>query len=173
MTDGNRANENGKRGEELTRNILTIHTGFREMHHRDWNKEGRPAETLVQHAPYASIYGAGTKCRSEFLVSDSEGDLVRIECKTQNVGGSVDEKLPYLFLNASQMWEEPIGLIVLHGKGFRECAVDWLRSVVDDFNRSRPFDGERRLYVQTIPEFMEFVQSHYRTPQQRRQRAQA
>lgn len=61
---------------------------------------------VVRNVPYVSIYGSSS--RSEFLYRDSAlGHDIRIECRWQQVPGSVDEKLPFLYMNAVQAMPEP------------------------------------------------------------------
>lgn len=82
---------------------------------------------LVRHAPYISIYG----CRSvsEFVYHDDLHDIhIRIECRWQQSPGSVDEKLPCLYLNALEAMPEREVWIVLGGDGARTEAVKWLKT---------------------------------------------
>lgn len=82
-------------------------------------------DCLIRNAPFISIYG--TKSRSEFVVdSRRTGRRIRIECKTQDVGGSVDEKFPYLFLNMRNQVVENEVVFVVCGDGFKKGAVEWL-----------------------------------------------
>ena len=81
---------------------------------------------LVKHAPYTSIYGC--QSRSEFVYHDDFfGCHIRIECRWQQSPGSVDEKLPYLYLNALEAMPENEIWIVLGGDGARTDAVEWLK----------------------------------------------
>ena len=52
---------------------------------------------------------------------------IRIECKYQQSAGSVDEKLPYLFMNFTQSIPEEEAIIVIEGNGFKVGAKEWLR----------------------------------------------
>ena len=80
---------------------------------------------LLRSVPYKSIYGCHS--RSEFLYRDFPFDIdIRIECRWQQVGGSVDEKMPYLFLNATEAMPERIVWLVLDGGGARSEAIEWL-----------------------------------------------
>jgi hypothetical protein len=84
---------------------------------------------LFKNVPYESIYG--TKCRSEFLLR-YHGRDIRIECKYQESAGSVDEKLPYLMMNFTQKVDEEETIIITHGEGFRDGAINWLRETCKD-----------------------------------------
>jgi hypothetical protein len=81
---------------------------------------------LLKNAPYTSIYGC--QSRSEFLYhDDTRYSHIRIECRWQQVAGSVDEKLPYLYMNAVQSMPEKEIWLVLDGGGARSDALDWLK----------------------------------------------
>jgi len=86
-------------------------------------------DVLLKNVPYESIYG--TKCRSEFLLR-YKGRHIRIECKYQESAGSVDEKLPYLMMNFTQKVDEEETIIITHGDGFRDGAINWLRESCKD-----------------------------------------
>jgi hypothetical protein len=79
---------------------------------------------LLKHVPYRSIYGC--QSRSEFLYMRRQPDIqVRIECRWQQVSGSVDEKFPYFLANARHVPERNVWLIV-DGKGAKAQAIKWL-----------------------------------------------
>lgn len=58
-------------------------------------------------------------------------DGLIIEAKWQDVGGSAEEKLPYLVLNAKHRYPYPT-IVIIDGKGWSEGAIEWLRAQVDD-----------------------------------------
>lgn len=70
-----------------------------------------------------------------------------IESKWQDVGGSVDEKLPYLVANIKACYPCP-AVIVIDGTGFRPGAVLWLRQQAD---------GERLIAVYSLAQFITWV----------------
>ena len=49
------------------------------------------------------------------------------EVKWQQVGGSVDEKYPYLVLNIQMKYEVPT-ILILDGNGYKKGAEKWIRS---------------------------------------------
>jgi len=68
-----------------------------------------------------SIYNTRIKC---FKGTDTV--LVH---KVQNVSGTVDEKLPYLFHSlANAPYSHK--LLVLEGEGWREGALDWIENIL-------------------------------------------
>lgn len=64
--------------------------------------------------------------------SERYGFDIRIECKWQQSAGSVDEKLPYLYLNTIEAMPEKHIVIIIDGDGFKEGAKKWLRDAVKD-----------------------------------------
>lgn len=60
--------------------------------------------------PYTNIYGSN-RSKMDIVV----GDLY-IECKFQEVGGSVDEKIPFVMENLEQF---PKGMIILGGNHWK------------------------------------------------------
>ncbi len=70
------------------------------------------------------------------------GGLI-IESKWQAIGGSVDEKWPFLVLNIKECYPCPT-IIVIHGGGFRPGAERWLRRQV----------GGKLIFVFRLEEFL-------------------
>jgi hypothetical protein len=81
---------------------------------------------LLKNVPYTSIYGAASRSEFVYLNQRVEGLRVRIECRWQQEPGSVDEKLPYLFLNAVRV-TEPYVWLVIDGGGARDKALRWIK----------------------------------------------
>jgi hypothetical protein len=81
---------------------------------------------LVRRVPYTSIYGA--RSYTEFVYCHGDDLRVRIECKSQQVAGSVDEKFPYLLWNAQQTMPEPAVWFIIEGIGARAKAMQWLKT---------------------------------------------
>jgi hypothetical protein len=126
---GRKAATNGAKFEDIIEDAITQAL---EIPSRKWPKEEERLTTdnvLLKNAPYESIYG--TKCRSEFLLR-YQGRDIRIECKYQQSAGSVDEKLPYLMMNFTQKVDEAETIIITHGDGFRDGAINWLRESCRD-----------------------------------------
>ena len=125
------------------------------------NRSGRIAESIIaallqQHqcefsrqvAVGQSIYG--TTLRADFVVHnlvEYPRGLV-IEAKWQDVGGSVDEKFPYVVANAKTgAYGRPV-LLVAFGPGIRPGPIEWVRTQVD----------ERFVGVSTFEELMSWLQ---------------
>ena len=122
MNQGQKAVKSGlkleERVEELLLSKLTIEVS-------KYSQTKQRADILLKSAPYTNIYG-NTRCRSEFLLCH-QGRSIRIECKTQHSAGSVDEKLPYLFLNFTKAIPEKEAIIIIEGNGFKTGAKEWLK----------------------------------------------
>lgn len=98
-----------------------------------YNKERGYAPDFFDHrfvlkrVPYKSIYGC--RSHSEFVFYHEMANLfIRIECRWQQTAGSVDEKMPYLLMNARTAMPEPEIWLVVDGDGARKHALYWLRN---------------------------------------------
>jgi hypothetical protein len=87
------------------------------------------------HAPYKTIFHSiknPSKASTEYVV-ECDVQQARIECKWQGVAGSVDEKYPFMFLNAVLTMTEPTVVFALGGEYFETGkgaeVRDWLRGV--------------------------------------------
>lgn len=97
MEKGHISNVTGNQLEVAVKTVLT-NKGFELIRYREWvkNKESYGEELLLAHVPFTTIYNH--KGNTEFLLLSKKYDLtMRLECKWQQVSGSVDEKLPYLY----------------------------------------------------------------------------
>lgn len=91
----------------------------------------------------------GTPLKHDFMLYHPEKwpDKLVIECKWQQVSGSVDEKYPYNVLNVKERYICP-AIILLDGEGFKVGAREWLRAQVD---------GVKLLHVFSMMEFQTWV----------------
>ena len=110
--------------------------GYEIIASKDWN-EARLYQTedprfVILDAPYRSIYGH--RARIEFLIILGDRQIL-VETKRQRVPGSVDEKLPFVYLNALNNLPEREFILVLDGDGFKPQAIDWIKA------RARETDG--------------------------------
>lgn len=170
-SQGTKANESGKILEQQVTNALVL-KGFEAIDYKTWirlslaKQRGRK---LISNAPYTSIYSSigettGAKIRlsrSEFLISDDQSDtFCRVECKWQAVSGSVDEKLPYVYLNAIEAWPEKEIIILIDGQGWKQNAIGWLKASVDN-RRWRQATDNRNIRVLNLGEFIQWAQSRF------------
>ena len=122
MKQGTKANKSGTRLEDKVEKILLSNLPIVS---RKYSQTKDRRNILLKHVPYTNIYG-NTKCRSEFVLCYNDR-RIRVECKFQESAGSVDEKLPYLFMNFTQSIPESEAIIVIEGSGFKKGAKEWLR----------------------------------------------
>lgn len=103
--------------------------GYEIIASKDWN-EARLYQTenprfVILDAPYNSIYGH--RARIEFLIILGDRQIL-VETKRQRVPGSVDEKLPYVYLNALNNLPEREFILIVEGNGFKPGAIDWINA---------------------------------------------
>ena len=126
-TQGGQANKTGKVLEQLVVSTLSAH-GFVSVKYSEYknNKENFGEELLLKNVPYTTLYNG--KGYTEFLLLSKNYNLeIRIECKWQQKAGSVDEKLPHVYLSAIEAIPEDEVIILIDGKGFRDGAINWLK----------------------------------------------
>ena len=128
---------------------LFLEKGFEIVNYSKWIKDKTKfgQELLLKHVPFSSIYNH--RGHTEFLLISKKLDKeIRTECKWQQSSGSVDEKLPYLFLNASTKMTEKEIMIIIDGGGWKEGAIPWLKEAV---NKS---EQKKRIKVFSLAEFL-------------------
>ena len=127
---------------------LFLEKGFEIEMYSKWikNKDKYGDELLLKNVPFTSIYKHNA--RTEFLVISKKNNFrIRIECKWQQSSGSVDEKLPYLFLNAKDCMPEKDVMIIIDGKGWKEGAIPWLKESAGNHS-------EKNIMVFSLTEFI-------------------
>ena len=115
---------NGSNLESFVNGTLS-NLGFINIDFKTWEKTKPKGKYLIKHFPYTSIYE--TKCKTEFLIQDDDR-FIRIECKWQQVSGSVDEKFAYMYLNAVCKWQENEIILLIDGNGYRQNALEWIKN---------------------------------------------
>jgi hypothetical protein len=159
MGDGVYANHTGNQLERTVRDLFSA-AGFTLMRFRDYENARAgllgamiEEDLLLSDVPYTSIYGHSGK--TEFLaLSKRLGLNMRIECKWQQSSGSVDEKLPYLYLNCLEAMPEDQILIIIDGEGFKPGAKNWLREAVVQRRYRNPGNEHKLIRVQNLVEFI-------------------
>jgi len=131
-SQGGRANLSGLGLEDRIEATLAD-TGFEIIPYADWDEarlyESEHPRLVVLDPPYTSIYGH--RARIEFRVIDGARQIL-IEAKRQNVPGSTDEKLPYVFQNAlANISDDVAFVLVMEGDGWKPGAVVWIRAQAD------------------------------------------
>lgn len=130
-TQGGQANKTGNVLEQLVVGTLTAH-GFSTVLYSEYNKDPQSHgnELLLKNMPFTTLYN-GRGFTEFLLVSEKHTLKVRIECKWQQKAGSVDEKLPYVYLSCIEAIPEDDVIILIDGKGFRDGAINWLKDAAE------------------------------------------
>ena len=153
-SQGGTANHQGRILERTVVPTFEAH-GFEVVAYSAWKK--KPAnygkELLLKHVPYRTIYNQNGY--TEFLIKSEQFGLnVRIECKWQQSSGSVDEKLPYLYLNCIESMPETDIIIIAGGGGMKPGAIPWLKEAVFKKKYVSPEMPQKNIQVFSIEEFM-------------------
>lgn len=123
------------------------------------NPSNYGGELLLKNVPYEGIYKHAST--TEFVLMSKTYNLnIRIECKWQQVSGSTDEKLPYLFLNCSEKMVEPHIIILLDGGGSKTRAIGWLRDACEKFNLTNA--SKRRIDLMDMTDFVRWANTVFK-----------
>jgi hypothetical protein len=159
---GGYANQSGSTLEHLIMRVLEDN-GFEVMpytRYRSGPDLFLTDELLVRNVPYTTIYGHAGK--TEFLLLSASHHLtIRIECKWQQSGGSVDEKFPYVYLNALEAMPEQDIFIVYGGSGAKPGAINWIRQAVKE-GRYRPPSSTKTIRVLSVEQFIAWANKTFR-----------
>jgi len=163
MTQGALASNQGGMLESTVKSVLQRH-GFELVAYSAYSKrpEKYGAELLLTNMPYDTIY-IPHKGKTEFLlVSKRYGFRIRIECKWQQSNGSVDEKLPYLYLNCIETMPESHIIIVIDGEGWKKGAVEWLKTAVAKKKYMTVKNADKMIQVFNLQEFITWANRTFR-----------
>jgi hypothetical protein len=154
LSQGAKANVDGKELENEVEKFLNDR-GISSVYYRDWENDNytislNTSGILLKNVPYPNVYGGNG--RGEFVLSVDGRSDVRIECRLQNVSGSVDEKFPYLFETACA-FEERVVILVVEGNGFKKGAVAWLKNKCASIMY-------KKIYVLNFEEFKDWALSY-------------
>lgn len=147
---------------EITVKTVLLAKGFELVNFSEWIKspDNFGCELLLSNAPFTTIYGH--KGKTEFLLkSEKYGFDIRIECKWQQVAGSVDEKLPYLYLNAIESMPEKDIIILIDGDGWKAGAIQWLKTAIEGNKYTNVFNHGKNIRVLSITEFFTWVNNTF------------
>jgi len=161
MEKGAKGNITGNQLEVAVKTVLTG-KGFELINYRVWdkNKEKYGEELLLENVPFTTIYNH--KGNTEFLLISKRFDLqIRIECKWQQVKGSVDEKLPYLYLNTIEAMPENTIMILIDGAGWKTGAVKWLKDAVQQKKYTTAETQNKEIIVFTMTDFFTWANNTF------------
>lgn len=153
MGKGTKSSVTGNQLEAAVKTVLTG-KGFELIYYRVWekNKEKYGEELLLENVPFTTIYEH--KGNTEFLLISKKYNLqIRIECKWQQVAGSVDEKLPYLYLNTIEAMPENSIMILIDGAGWKVGAIKWLKNAVKQKKYTNETNENKEIIVFNLTEF--------------------
>lgn len=137
--------------------------GFEILNYREWEKDKKAhsEEILLTHVPFQTIYEHPG--RTEFLLKSKKYNLeIRIECKWQQVAGSVDEKLPYLYLNVIEKMPEQNIMILIDGTGWKAGAIKWLKKAVEEKKYTAADNRQKNIQVLSLGEFLTWANQIFR-----------
>ena len=148
---------------EETVKITFKSKGFNIVMYKDYIKDPEEYgnEILIKNVPFTSIYNHSASI--EFLLKSKKHKLeIGIECKWQRVSGSVDEKLPYLYLNCLEAMPEDEIIIIIDGDGFKEGAINWLKSAVDNNLYTSSHKDKKTIKIMSMVEFVAWANSKFK-----------
>lgn len=128
--------------------------GFELVKYRVWekNQEKHGKELLLENVPFKTVYEHHGN--TEFLLISEKYKLkTRIECKWQQVAGSVDEKLPYLYLNTIEAMPENSIMILIDGSGWKTGAIKWLKDAVKQKKYTTEENKNKDILVFSLTDF--------------------
>lgn len=161
MGKGTKSNIAGNQLELAVKTVLT-RKGFELINYRVWekNKEKYGDELLLENVPFKTIYDHNGN--TEFLLISKKYDIrIRIECKWQQVAGSVDEKLPYLYLNTIEAMPEKSIMILIDGAGWKAGAIKWLKNSVKQKKYTTEETKNKNIMIFNLTEFFTWANNTF------------
>jgi len=153
MEKGTKSNISGNQLEVAVK-IVLLGKGFELVKYRVWekNQEKYGKELLLENVPFTTVYNHNGN--TEFLLISEKFNLkIRIECKWQQVAGSVDEKLPYLYLNTIEAMPEDTIMILIDGNGWKTGAIKWLKGAVNQKKYTSEENKHKEILVFSLADF--------------------
>ncbi len=152
-------------GNLLEQTVKTVckQKGFKIVSYTEWEKKADKyvKELLLTNVPYKTIYKHQGK--TEFLLKSARFNLeIRIECKWQQVAGSVDEKLPYLYLNSLEAMPENHIVVVIDGKGWKAGAIPWLKETAANRKYTTSETAKKKIEILSLAEFMTWANTTFK-----------
>lgn len=106
-------------------------SGYKEIKNEKDNFFHKDKYFITQYKIGVGIYNSILKTDVLIFDKNKYPNKLAIEMKWQQIGGSVDEKYPYLVLNIKEIFPCP-AIIVIDGGGYKEGALNWLKNQVDN-----------------------------------------
>ncbi|MFH1357565.1 MAG: PD-(D/E)XK nuclease superfamily protein [bacterium] len=132
ITHGAMANKTGNSLEKYVKDQLEAngYTPFPLQYKKQLleNRKSIGGKQYATQAPVGdSIYGSKRNCDFFVINPDKFPEGLVIECKWQQVAGSVDEKYPFLYFNIVKTGVPTI--VLLDGGGCKKSAKEWLKGM--------------------------------------------
>lgn len=162
MAKGKQSNVTGNQLEATVKSVLKG-KGFEVVNYRVWerNKSEYGSELLLENVPFTTIYNH--RGNTEFLLVSQKYNLrMRIECKWQQSNGSVDEKLPYLYLNTIEAMPEASVMILIDGAGWKPGSINWLKEAVKERKYTTSDNANKEIHVVSLSEFFTWANKTFR-----------
>ena len=156
-----RGNRSGRLLESTVQSVV-LEKGFEIEMYRKWDmkRKNYGKELLLKNVPFTTIYGH--KGNTEFLLLSEKYNLeIRIECKWQQSPGSVDEKLPYLYLNTIEAMPQKDIIILIDGEGFKDGAKRWIRKAAKKLPYANGERKDKNIMVFSLSEFMTWANNTF------------
>ena len=156
LTQGQRANAAGRAYENILAPLFETY-GYQVMRWSQWKRLDLPLEqsgkVAIKQFPFTTIYNRSG--HTEWLLVNNDKDfIVRVEVKSQRGSGSVDEKIPYMYLNSIMSYPEDDIILLVDGVGF-DRALPWLKNAVET-RWLQDIYGEKNIQVMNLTEFMDY-----------------
>ena len=98
--------------------------------------------------------------KNSLLIVQNKKAAVRLFVFDQNVSGSTDEKLPFMYLSALQAQEDVV-IFIVNGAGLRECAFNWLKTAIRSKLYQDP-NSNKKIWLKSFDEFSNWLnENHY------------
>ena len=134
ISSGEKANKTGNQLEEFVEETLKKKGYVEFWNHKATAFENRKViggKQYIRQLPVGqTIYETTRKCDFFIINRDRFSDDLIIECKWQQVSGSVDEKYPFLLFNIIKTGIPTI--VLMDGSGYKKAALEWLKGQVHD-----------------------------------------
>lgn len=154
----NTAHDTGQGFKEHVADIITRH-GL-PLDQFDRTRASPETPLARDQVAYTSLYGS--TARADFVITAPNGSEVWIEASRLLVPGSIDEKLPHMFLEALVAIPAPHVIILVDGPGWRQAAIQWLRAQPADPRWSQFSNPpNKRIDVMNVEEFTRWLNATY------------
>lgn len=130
LTGGTIANNNGNVLEKFLADRLVL-SGYTQVPNTKFNPAKYLDQPIFARKVYIcrSIYDTAIYC--DFLIyhPKKHPNVLAVESKWQQSGGSVDEKYPFLVANIQHQYPYKT-VILIDGGGYKKNALEWLKKQV-------------------------------------------